>query len=89
MNLNKEFKIEMLPNSYKYIAELIGLEQAMVIAKHLGGNTIYIPKVDLFSRYNRNMKIVDDYKLGLTYSQIAIKYNLTGVSVRNIISSCL
>lgn len=89
MSLEKEITFEILPDSYKYIAELIGLEKAIVILKHFGGSTIYIPKVDCFNRHQRNMKIVSDYKSGLTYSQISIKYDLTSVSIRNIISSYL
>ena len=89
MSFNKEIALEILPDSYKYIAELIGLEKAIVILENLGGSTIYIPKIDCCTRYHRNIKIVNDYKLGLTYSKIAIKYDLTSVSVRNIISSYL
>lgn len=85
----KEAIVEILPDSYKYIAELIGTENALVILKHFGGSTIYIPKIDSYNRHFRNLEIVDDYKSGLTYSQISIKYNLTSVSIRNIISSHL
>ena len=87
--LTKEIELEILPDSYKYIAELIGLEKAIVILKHFGGSTIYIPKIDSCNRYYRNKKIVDDYRSGLSYSQISTKYDLTSVSVRNIISSYL
>lgn len=89
MGFENEITLEILPDSYKYIAELIGLEKAIVILKHFGGSTIYIPKIDCFNRHQRNIKIVNDYKSGLTYSQISIKYDLTSVSVRNIISSYL
>ena len=87
MSFNKEIALEILPDSYKYIAELIGLEKAIVILENFGGSTIYIPKIDCCTRYHRNTKIVKDRDQGLTYSQIAIKYGLTSVSVRNIISS--
>lgn len=89
MDLKNEISLEILPESFKYIAELIGLEKAIVIVKNFGGSTIYIPKIDCCDRHNRNTKIVEDYRLGLTYSQLSIKYNLTSVSVRNIISASL
>ena len=87
VSFNKEIALEILPDSYKYIAELIGLEKAIIILENFGGSTIYIPKIDCCTRYHRNIKIVSDYRSGKTYSQIAIKYDLTSVSVRNIISS--
>lgn len=89
MNLNSINSLEMLPDNFQYVAELVGLEKAIEIVKHFGGSTLYIPKIDCCHRYSRNQKIVRDYKSGLTYSQIAIRYNLTTVSVRNIIASCL
>lgn len=89
MDTKEKIKLEILPDSYKYIAELIGLDKALIMLEHFGGSTIYIPKIDCCNRYYRNIKIVDDYRSGLTYSQIATKYNLTSVSVRNIISSYL
>ena len=85
-NIN-EISLEILPESYKYIAELIGLKKAILILKHFGGSTIYIPKIDSYNRHTRNMKIINDYKSGLTYSQLAAKYDLTSVRIRSIISS--
>lgn len=89
MNNLNEKSLEILPESYQYIAELIGLKKAVLILEHFGGSTIYIPKIDSYNRHTRNMKIVDDYKSGKTYSQIAVKYNLTSVRIRSIISSHL
>ena len=87
-NIN-EISLEILPESYKYIAELIGLKKAVLILKHFGGSTIYIPKIDSYNRHTRNIKIAKDYRSGMTYSQIAVKYDLTSVRIRSIISSCL
>ena len=85
----QEISLEILPEGYKYIAELIGLKKATLVLKHFGGSTIYIPKIDGHNRHTRNLKIVDDYRSGMTYSQIAVKYDLTSVRIRSIISSCL
>lgn len=81
--------LEILPESYQYIAELIGLKKAILILEHFGGSTIYIPKIDSYKRHNRNMKIVEDYRSGINYSQLAMKYDLTSVRIRSIISSYL
>ena len=86
MNDLKEKSFEILPESYQYIAELIGLEKAVLILEHFGGSTIYIPKIDSYNRHNRNMKILEDYRSGMTYSQLAMKYDLTSVRIRSIIS---
>ena len=89
MELITKSEQEILPDSYKYIAELIGPEKAFVILKHFGGSTIYIPKIDSYTRHTRNLAIVEDYKSGLTYKQLASKHGLTCVTIRTIISSCL
>ena len=85
-NIN-EISLEILPEGYKYMAELIGLKKATLVLKHFEGSTIYIPKIDGHNRHTRNLKIVDDYRSGMTYSQIAVKYDLTSVRIRSIISS--
>ena len=89
MELMKKSEDEILPGSYKYIAELIGPEKAFVILKHFGGSTIYIPKIDSYTRHTRNLEILEGYKSGLTYKQLASQYGLTCVTIRTIISSCL
>lgn len=88
MSETKKSEHEILPDSYKYIAELIGPEKAFIILKHFGGSTIYIPKIDSYTRYTRNLEIVEAYKSGMTYSQLASQHGLTCVTIRNIISSC-
>ena len=40
MEVLKETEVEILPDSYKYIAELIGMKKALTILKHFGGSTI-------------------------------------------------
>ena len=80
---------EILPDSYKFIAELIGSKNAFLILEHFGGSTIYIPKIDSYTRHRRNLLIVEGYKSGKTYKQLANQHGLTCVTIRTIISSCL
>lgn len=82
--------IEKLPNDdLKELSSLIGIENIIILCKNFGGSTLYIPKADLFNRHIRNINILNDYKKGYTYNTLSRKYDLTTVTIRNIISSFL
>lgn len=85
--MNK-FKIENLPdNDLKLLTEHLGINTVIAICEIFGGSTLYIPKSDIFERHSRNISIYEEYRNGLTYKQLARKYNLSTVTIRNIISS--
>lgn len=85
--MNK-FKIENLPdNDLKLLTKKLGIENVILLCKLFGGSTLYIPKKDIFDRHTRNISIYKEYKQGSSYKQLARKYNLSTVTIRNIISS--
>lgn len=84
-----ELEIEKLPDDLKLLYDIIGIENVIVLCEMWGGSSLYIPKTDLFDRHKRNLNILADYKKGSTYKHLARKYNLSTVSIRNIISSFL
>ena len=82
-----DIKKDLLPENFKEVVDLIGLEKATILIKHYGGDNMYIPKMDCFVKYTRNNNIIDDYKLGYTYKQLVMKYKLTNTSIRHIINT--
>lgn len=89
MKCNSMISLEMLPDNFQYVAEMVGLDNAIAIAEKLGGTMLYIPKHETCTKLSRNKLILDDYKAGLPYRNLAIKHNLTTASIRAIITSCL
>ena len=77
-----------LPEKYRELIDLIGLEKTITLCEEFGGTSLYIPKLDSYERLTRNKSIIADYHKGYTYTELSRQYNLTTVSIRNIISSC-
>lgn len=67
----------------KSIAELIGIENYIKLVDFYGGSSIYIYKKDSFIRILRDKQIKAEFKGN--YRELAQKYNLTEVAIRNII----
>lgn len=79
-------KIEDIQNEeQKYIAELIGIASYVKLVKEFGGTSIYILKEDSLIKELRDKKIREEFKGG-NYSALAKKYNLTEMTIRNIIN---
>lgn len=67
----------------KSIAELIGIENYIKLVDFYGGSSIYIYKRDSFLRILRDKQIRKEFKGN--YRELAQKYNLTEIAIRNII----
>lgn len=75
-----------LGGEQKQIAELIGMENYLKLTRQFGGTTIYIAKAEEVARRNeRDAKIREEFD-GSNCAQLAVKYRLTEVWVRNIVS---
>lgn len=48
-------------------------------------SSIYISRADSIDKKCRNRMIIDEFNNGATYKELAIKYGLTVVWVRNIV----
>lgn len=74
-----------LKDEQRQIAETIGLDAYQELSKVFGGTTIYIAKADdIANRMDRDRRIREEFD-GSNYSQLAIKYGLTEVWIRNIV----
>jgi Mor family transcriptional regulator len=82
----KDLKPEDLPEPYRAISEMIGMENTLKLADKFQGMAIYLPKLDAVLRKIRDERIKAEFN-GANYRELARKYGLTEVWVRQLISS--
>lgn len=80
---------EITPDDFKddamaLLVDLVGLEQAKKIVVALGGDNIYVPKVESVIRMARNRRIYKEFT-GFNQKELATKYNLTPRHIRGIV----
>ncbi|MDR2018549.1 MAG: hypothetical protein LBQ00_06740 [Syntrophobacterales bacterium] len=77
---------EDLPESYRQVAAIIGVEAAVRLSEYLGGLPFYFPQLDGILRKKRDQAIKKEFT-GTNYRDLAIKYSLTERWVREILST--
>lgn len=80
----KDLTLDMIPEPYDHIAQVIGIENFINLTKIVGGTTMYVPKADNILKPVRDKKIKAEFN-GYNHGQLARKYNL---SERWIIEIC-
>jgi Uncharacterized conserved protein len=73
----------MIPDRYRPIAELIGVENLIKLAEYSKGDALYIPSSDYFLRPIRDQRIREEYR-GSNSHLLARKYNLSERRIREI-----
>lgn len=74
-----------LKEEQRQIAEIIGIDAYLKLTRMFGGTAIYIAKADeIVRRAERDRKIREEFD-GSNYAQLALKYGLTEVWIRNIV----
>lgn len=79
----ENLKIEDLPDSYKDVAEEIGIDSLKKLVKLLGGNSLYIPKEVSLTRPIRDRIIKEDFNGD--YKILSRRYNISQSQIRNIL----
>jgi len=79
-----EMTVDCLPESYQAVAEIIGIENALKLADHLGGLYFYYPQLDSLLRAKRDERIQKEFT-GTNHRDLARKYNLTESWIRTIV----
>jgi Mor family transcriptional regulator len=80
--------IEQLPGDLRRIAEVIGVDCTLKIAKAFRGTYLYIHSLDDLLREIRNKSIREDYTAErLEVSRLAVKHGLTERQIWNILGS--
>jgi hypothetical protein len=73
--------------TYQVFASLIGVENALIVGRELGGTNIYLPRLNIeqmqFIR-ERNRSIVEEFN-GQNHAILARKYGITDITVREIL----
>lgn len=70
--------------TYQQIAKVIGTESAIKLGKELGGETFYLPKLNLCLSRVKKRKIIEEFKGG-NYKELGSKYGVTSAWIRQII----
>lgn len=82
----KEIALEDLPESYRQVAEVVGVEAAVRLSEHLGGCSFYFPKLDGLVLKKRDEAIRREFT-GMNHRELARKYNLSEQQIRNILAN--
>lgn len=81
-----ELAADDLPEPYRQIAQLVGVQNTVRLADSFGGTHLYLPKVESALRALRDRKIREEFN-GYNHKELAKKYVLTEKWVREIVSS--
>ena len=73
-----------VPDSIKDVVDVIGIDAFKALVKLAGGSLLYIPNESNLVKPIRNRMIRDEFKG--SYRDISMKYGISEVQVRNIIS---
>lgn len=82
--MENDIRLEDLPSTYQQIARVIGIENVIKLGKELGGESFYLPKLDVCLARVRERKVVEEFKGG-NYVELGRKYGVTSFWVRKII----
>lgn len=77
-----------LPEPYSSLADIIGLDNTILLAGKMGGSTLYLPKIDTLYRGVRDKKIRKEFTGG-NYNSLAKKYGLTERRIRKIVNDLI
>ncbi|MDL2327492.1 DNA-binding protein [Ruminococcaceae bacterium OttesenSCG-928-A11] len=84
----QDITLEMLPPAQREVAELIGLDNYLLMVEFVNGDSVYFPKYDsLFEgqqRIQRDEEIIAKFT-GFNLTELAKEYNLTTRTMYNII----
>lgn len=81
----RELTPDDLPEPYKEISSMVGMDGTLKLADKYQGTAIYLPKLDAALRKVRDEKIKAEFN-GSNHRELARKYGLTEVWVRQIIA---
>jgi Mor family transcriptional regulator len=81
-----ELTIEDLPESYRHVAEIVGVENAVKLSEHLGGLPFYFPKLDGLLLKKRDETIRREFT-GSNHRELARKYSLSEQRIRDIVQN--
>ena len=85
--LTEETSIEDVPERYRQLAELIGVENLVKLADYMNGDMMYIPRADGLLTAARRRRIKAEFDGG-NRAELAQKYDMTPRQIANILKEC-
>ena len=82
--LVNETKEEDIADSYRPIVDIIGVDAFVELSIYACGDELYFPKQENIVAPARNRRVKKEYN-GYNLKELAEKYNLTTVQIRNIL----
>ena len=83
----KEISPDELPEPYRHLCGIIGLEHTLALAREYQGSMVYLPKLDSTVKLIRDRKIREEFS-GANHRLLALKYGLSESWVRQIVAGC-
>lgn len=81
----REISSDILPEPYKRISSLIGLENTLILANEFQGMNVYFAKLDSTIKSVRDRRIREEYN-GNNMKDLARRFGLTETWIRQILS---
>lgn len=82
--LMEDTSMEDIPDRYKEVVSIIGIEKYIELSDYARGDELYFPKVESILAPARNRRIRKEYN-GSNSRELAERYNLTLPQIINII----
>lgn len=79
------FVLEDAPETFREIVSDIGIENVIKICRRANGDEIYFPQAESILRKTRDRIIKQEYRAGMTYKEISLKYDITSKQVQRIL----
>lgn len=84
-NLLKKLIIDDLPEPYKTVAEVCGMEVVITLAENFGGSQVYFQQIDTMVDTLKERLIRQEFN-GYNYEELARKYKCSTRWVRKLVS---
>lgn len=81
-----ELLIEDLPDSFRDVAELLGMEKTIELITNFSGCAIYVPITKVLTRCVRDRHITEEAERGIPSAKIAVKYGISHAWTQKIIN---
>ena len=80
-----ETTMEDIPERYREVVEIIGVQKFAELSNYAMGAEIYFPKVENIVAPARNRRIRKEYRSGSSDKELSNRYNLTIKQIWNIL----
>ena len=80
----EQITVDDLPESYRDVAAVVGVQNAILLSEALGGLTYYFQQLDKVLMRKRDQLIRDEFD-GANHRPLARKYGLSEVWIREIV----